>query len=205
MRIILRIRNCLYTNSRSSFFSITLKFTFVIITSALVIGCQGGGDSGDDAVVVDNGDVLKNLPPDPGEQGMLTIEGIDSDDDGVRDDTQRYIAQEYKDSVRKHAAMRQLAIASQNQLTTDNIESKTLDAASNLMRAGECLTSDAVGLDAATAEQAALKLESIVLNTRQRLQAYAEFEAQMWGKTVQVLPIEMHSNSCDFDVAEASQ
>lgn len=32
------------------------------------------------------------LPPDPGELGKLTLEGIDSDGDGVRDDVQRWIA-----------------------------------------------------------------------------------------------------------------
>ena len=31
------------------------------------------------------------LPPDPGEAGKATLEGIDSDRDGVRDDVQRYI------------------------------------------------------------------------------------------------------------------
>jgi hypothetical protein len=37
------------------------------------------------------------LPPDPGEAGKVTIEGIDSDGDGVRDDVQRWIALTYPD------------------------------------------------------------------------------------------------------------
>jgi len=32
------------------------------------------------------------LPPNPGEAGKATLQGIDSDNDGVRDDIQRYIA-----------------------------------------------------------------------------------------------------------------
>lgn len=36
-----------------------------------------------------------NLPPDPGEAGKLTIDGIDADKDGMRDDVQRWIALEW--------------------------------------------------------------------------------------------------------------
>src|SRR5216683_231714 len=35
------------------------------------------------------------LPPDPGAAGKATLQGIDSDGDGVRDDIQRYIALTY--------------------------------------------------------------------------------------------------------------
>ena len=43
---------------------------------------------------------LANLPPDPGEAGKLTIDGIDSDKDGVRDDVQRWIVQNWGHSER---------------------------------------------------------------------------------------------------------
>lgn len=36
--------------------------------------------------------IIDTLPPEPGEDGKLTLEGIDSDGDGVRDDVERYIA-----------------------------------------------------------------------------------------------------------------
>ena len=42
-------------------------------------------------------DVGVVLPPDPGEEGKLTLLGIDSDEDGVRDDIQRYIYFTYPD------------------------------------------------------------------------------------------------------------
>jgi hypothetical protein len=38
---------------------------------------------------------LANLPPDPGQAGKLTIDGIDVDKDGVRDDVQRWIAENW--------------------------------------------------------------------------------------------------------------
>jgi hypothetical protein len=33
-----------------------------------------------------------SLPPDPGEAGLAILAGIDSDEDGVRDDVQRLLA-----------------------------------------------------------------------------------------------------------------
>src|SRR5688572_12980807 len=41
---------------------------------------------------------ISGLPPDPSDAGKVTIEGIDSDHDGVRDDVQRFIAGAYPDS-----------------------------------------------------------------------------------------------------------
>jgi hypothetical protein len=37
----------------------------------------------------------KPVPPDPGEAGKQTLEGIDSDNDGVHDDVQRWIVLTY--------------------------------------------------------------------------------------------------------------
>lgn len=39
-----------------------------------------------------------SLPDDPGKAGKFTVEGIDSDNDGLRDDVQRFIALKYPDS-----------------------------------------------------------------------------------------------------------
>jgi hypothetical protein len=43
---------------------------------------------------------LANLPRDPGAKGKKTIEGIDADKDGVRDDVQRFIALNWGHSER---------------------------------------------------------------------------------------------------------
>ena len=50
-----------------------------------------------------------NLPPDPGSAGELTLLGIDSDNDGVRDDVQRYIEFTYPNSQRVRLALREIA------------------------------------------------------------------------------------------------
>ena len=36
-------------------------------------------------------EILKDLPPPEGEEGLKTLEGIDSNHDGVRDNVERYI------------------------------------------------------------------------------------------------------------------
>jgi len=57
------------------------------------------------------------LPPDPGEAGMQTLLGIDSDSDGVRDDIQRYIYFAYPDNEKVRVALTQIAIEYQGLLS----------------------------------------------------------------------------------------
>lgn len=49
------------------------------------------------------------LPPDPGEVGKATLEGIDSDHDGIRDDVQREIMFLAPESTKKRDALIQIA------------------------------------------------------------------------------------------------
>lgn len=63
-------------------------------------------------------DVLVSMPQDPGEAGKQTLEGIDSDNDGVRDDLQREIVFMYpgKDEVRR--VLRAMVKKAQQLITT---------------------------------------------------------------------------------------
>lgn len=56
---------------------------------------------------------LANLPPDPGPAGKLTIDGVDIDKDGVRDDVQRWIAENWGHSA---LAVKALTLAAQERL-----------------------------------------------------------------------------------------
>ena len=61
-----------------------------------------------------NATVHHGLPPNPGEEGKLTIEGIDSDNDGVRDDVQIAITIKYpSNNDETKSALTQLAKALQ--------------------------------------------------------------------------------------------
>ena len=52
---------------------------------------------------------LAKLPPDPGEAGKKTIDGIDADKDGVRDDVQRFIYEQWPDSERSRRVLYEVA------------------------------------------------------------------------------------------------
>jgi hypothetical protein len=54
-----------------------------------------------------------NLPPDPGEEGNKTIEGIDTNRNGIRDDVELAIFREYPNSSKTRAALLQYALVGQ--------------------------------------------------------------------------------------------
>ncbi|MCJ2544664.1 hypothetical protein [Thermostichus vulcanus] len=67
--------------------------------------------------------LFPNLPPDPGEEGKRTLEGIDADGDGVRDDVQRAIYRLEPRDERKRRAMLQYAKALQRRMfARENID-----------------------------------------------------------------------------------
>lgn len=54
-----------------------------------------------------------NLPPDPGEEGNKTIEGVDANRNGIRDDVELAIFKEYPNSAKTRAALLQYALVGQ--------------------------------------------------------------------------------------------
>ncbi len=71
----------------------------------------------------------KNLPPDPGADADKTVEGVDANKNGIRDDVELAIFKKYPDSARIRAAELQYALALQNELTSNVFNSETLVAA----------------------------------------------------------------------------
>jgi hypothetical protein len=64
-------------------------------------------------------DVPVTLPPDPGEAGKLTLEGIDSNNDGVRDDLEREIVYMYPQNEEVRRVVRALMKKRQAMITTE--------------------------------------------------------------------------------------
>ncbi len=60
------------------------------------------------------GEPSLNLPPDPGPAGDETIEGIDTDQNGVRDDIDRWIGLNYRNSEKTRMALTQAYYPLQN-------------------------------------------------------------------------------------------
>jgi hypothetical protein len=136
------------------------------------------------------------LPPDPGEAGKVTLGGIDSDRDGVRDDIQRDIIFTYPQSARSRAALIQLAKALQNGI------SNTTGFRQTLFNALDCkdytfMTSDVDVAGGRVAYEVSRSLEKIALNTSDRAKAFLNADTQA-GTSVglQDTPYQQLSSHC---------
>lgn len=116
---------------------------------------------------------------DPGESGKKTVEGIDKDKDGVRDDLQVWIQQEFGNSESIREAVREMA--------------KTHPASCDFKHKTGCLEI-LVGFDEALRIE--IELMERFLNTQDRQK---DFEAKL--QTCHFSE-ELTQQKCPFDVAE---
>ncbi len=118
------------------------------------------------------------LPPDPGEAGKATLQGIDSDGDGVRDDIQRYIVFTSPHSEKMRAGLTQMAKAAQLFViqSADSVASRNSMAA--FIGGQDCLAYS-------TSEEMAIIIKRTlrvgILNTRARTAAWLNADAHSWG------------------------
>lgn len=135
------------------------------------------------------------LPPDPGEAGKQTLQGIDSDSDGVRDDVQRYIAYAAPTSVDLRKALSQLAIANQQFiLAAEQPDDVLFTTVETRHRAQECLYSKEPDGLRLLALQRALKAE--MLNSSARTFAYIQADSRLSGVFLSQLDLANASSSC---------
>jgi len=145
------------------------------------------------------------LPPDPGDAGKATLAGIDLDNDGVRDDIQRYIELTYPDSEKLREGLRQVAKTKQKEVIESDDKEKSLDNALQAARAIECLDYMFVGSVINSNEQDFLDimnkrnaLRAEIINTEQRLDAYLKFNNHLGGSSFRA-PADVRKSACDFD------
>ena len=138
------------------------------------------------------------LPPDPGEAGKQTVLGIDSDNDGVRDDIQRYIYFTYPNEPNIRSALTQMARKSQGWFTPDLSEEAAYDISVESGTAAECLWY--VGGENANELRKSLKAE--ILNTLARSRQYLEYDKLLAGNffSLSRLPLDEHYKLCDFEL-----
>lgn len=116
---------------------------------------------------------LAHLPPDPGPAGMRTLEGIDSDKDGVRDDVQRFIVEQYGSSQRAVKGLTLVAKHAQEQVMLGGTVTK--DEAQKIAQktgADLALCFIASGLS----DESARAVTNLVTNTPGRLENYRKFD-----------------------------
>lgn len=140
------------------------------------------------------------LPPDPGPEGELTLEGIDADGDGVRDDIQRYIAITYPNDPNLQTALTHVFSGFDQTLrpSVPSVE-EALQITSEIDRAEYCVIylTNADGFIEVLGH-----LKARILNTLDRTNAYLEYDAQLDGQvfTVPNVSISGYAEFCDFEL-----
>lgn len=179
----------------------------LIVASVCLNGCTGSSGSnqnnGETTVVPSNltpaqQALINALPPDPGEAGKQTLEGIDSDHDGVRDDVQRYIVLNHLDSAKTRAALVQLAKEIQLRI---KIADTDKEAAIRLAKASDglyCLLY-VFRNDPYFANELVTRIDLQVRNTNDRFFAAAKFDSQLVGESSESFSDDQEKAKCTFN------
>jgi hypothetical protein len=121
------------------------------------------------------------IPPDPGEAGKQTVLGIDSNENGVRDDVERYIVFAHPQSEKTRMALTQYATEEQKMLADANDKEKTIANSELSLRAYRCFKFIyKQDIDAAIDMRKLLDAE--MLNTKERSKVYLHADGQLGGQ-----------------------
>lgn len=154
---------------------------------------HGNSATAPQTVMVRDTSILANLPPDPGPAGEATLAGIDSDNDGVRDDVQRWIAINYPSSQKIRAALVQDTKAMQRIVLDAADPIKSYNDALEDNRATQCLSyirpNDFYRILA--------EHKAVFLNTHLRSRAWLQADHNLSGKFFGLLP--NPRQGCDFN------
>lgn len=163
---------------------LTILSIALILLIALTIACCSGNGDGDPTPTATNPPatntpVTINLPPDPGDAGKVTLQGIDSDSDGVRDDVQISIIERYPNDEEKQAALKQEAKALQEAVVAgDSADTNTIiQAAKSIINSVDCMQ---VRMEDPLSEISFL--EDKIINTSERSEAYIRFNEALSGQ-----------------------
>ena len=121
-----------------------------------------------------------------------TVAGVDSNNNGIRDDVERWIAQTYPTSAKMRAAVAQMALNSQKELTTPGL---TKNSAYQIAIEGM----DAIFCVGNSSDNAGLKWNikdymAIVYNTHIRFSALMSFQNTMGSRLFKA----PKTNTCDI-------
>lgn len=121
------------------------------------------------------------LPPDPGEIGKFTIQGVDSDGDGIRDDVERNISQYYPNNGMARAYSYMVAMNYQRMIENSSDQQIQIQIIQELAQVEDCL--DQLLPD--ELEKGGNLVLPWVFNTYQRSYSYLDARGLMGG---QILP-----------------
>lgn len=140
--------------------------------------------------------------PDPGEAGRQTLAGIDSDNDGIRDDIQRWINEKYHNSPRSLAAAKQEARDAQTVMLSSNDKQKAIQAIFHSFDSMHCMES-IIGFN--VEYQFSHQLKARMENTRDRIEAGIHNDGNFNGQFVEATGRSEWASKCNFDVNSLPQ
>jgi len=143
----------------------------------------------------DDTSVLADLPPDPGPAGEATLAGVDSDNDGVRDDVQRWIALTYPNSQKTRAALTQITKTMQQFLLNAADPAQSYHISVQMGKDTDCL---AYILSAGFYKPSS-ELKAVFLNTDLRTRAWLQADHHLSGKIFPSLPYSQWKQACNFN------
>ena len=133
---------------------------------------------------------------DPGQAGKDTLDGIDSDHDGVRDDLQRWIYARFPYDPKKRGALKQAVVVFQDYLNIDESDFKQRRKVEDqMLKAMHCLDFR-MGIENSNDELKYIQAKS--LNTKLRTERYFEvskaFEGEFFSDA-----FDSNESACEYD------
>ncbi len=135
------------------------------------------------------------LPPDPGEQNNQTLAGIDSDNDGVRDDVERYIASLSLDENITQA-LKEFSRINQDGILNAAVREDSIQSTYDKLSYEYCLRSKMSDEEAQTLSNAIIKQQH---NTKERVLAWVRSQHNFAGEIVVTVNDRNEFNEyCDY-------
>lgn len=166
-------------------------------TYQIRLDVSDGKALGSDSVTFTVVESTVDLPDDPGPFSHNSLLGLDNNQNGVRDDVERFISAHYRSDVNLQKSLYQLAAGMRTVFTHLGNEDRIGDALSAISLAYECYYS--VTTEDDRGDEADYIVAEMV-NTETRLSAFYEFGTSIEGRIHVGNRIDQWLESCDFEV-----
>ena len=142
----------------------------------------------------------KNLPPDPGADADKTIQGVDANFNGIRDDVELAIFKEYPNSAKTRAVLLQYALALQMEMTQTLVNTGTVTAVAEVgdrsyACVGRIFSRDDMKIYSSNTDKLRTFIKDRQLNTQERKKAQDSFYEKLGSYT-------SPSESCDIPISD---
>jgi hypothetical protein len=169
---------------------LVLWLAYLFALTFAFVACGGGGGSSGNGNPGNGGktdDIYKqypDLPPDPGSAGKATLEGIDSNKNGVRDDVEiaiyNYAPKPEQKELRQALAQMSKGLQASILAGSKNSVSESLKVQQETAKDVDCLIMKSP--DMINSRQELIMMERLVANTDARAKAYINYNKALSGR-----------------------